>query len=115
MTTRFRPGGIAKNRILFASLVALGAAGVTGCAVTDGQSSVGAYVDDTAITTQVKTKLAEDTSVSASRISVETLQGTVQLSGFATSDAEKARAAQLARSVKGVKNIRNDIVVRSGG
>lgn len=103
------------NRILLALLVAWGAAGFTGCAVTDGQSSVGTYVDDTAITTQVKTKLAEDPAVSASRISVETLQGTVQLAGFATNETEKARAAQLARGVKGVKGIRNDIVVRPAG
>jgi osmotically-inducible protein OsmY len=103
------------NKILFASLVALGAAGVTGCSVTDGQSSVGAYIDDTAITTQVKTKLAEDPTVSASRISVETLQGTVQLAGFATNETEKARAAQIARGVNGVKEIRNNIVVRPAG
>jgi osmotically-inducible protein OsmY len=101
--------------ILFASLIAIGAAGITGCAVTDRQSSVGTYVDDATITTQVKAKLAEDTSVSASRISVETLQGTVQLAGFAVSEAEKSRAAQIARSVKGVKQVRNDVVVRAAG
>jgi hyperosmotically inducible periplasmic protein len=103
------------NRILFASLAAIGAAGFTGCAVTDGQSSVGAYVDDAAITTQVKAKLAEDPTVSAMRISVETLEGTVQLAGFATNESEKARAAQITRNVNGVKNIRNNIIVRPPG
>lgn len=103
------------NRILWASLLALGAAGFGGCAVTDRQSSAGTYVDDTAITTQVKAKFAEDATVSAMRIGVETLQGTVQLSGFATSETEKARAAHLARNVSGVRAVRNDIVVRAGG
>jgi hyperosmotically inducible periplasmic protein len=102
------------NKILFASLVGIGVAGFSGCAVTDGQTSVGTYVDDAAITTQVKAKLAEDPNVSATRISVETLGGTVQLSGFATNESEKSRAAQIARNVNGVKNISNNIVVRPG-
>jgi osmotically-inducible protein OsmY len=103
------------NRILFASLMAVGVAGAAGCAVTDGQRSVGAYVDDAAITTQVKTKMAEDPAVSAMRLSVETLQGTVQLAGFATTESEKARAAQIAQGVNGVRNIRNNIIVRPAG
>jgi hyperosmotically inducible protein len=103
------------NKLLYSALLALGAAALSGCAVTDRQSSVGAYVDDTAITTQVKSKFAEDPTVSAMRISVETLQGTVQLSGFATTEAEKLRAAQLARNVSGVRQVRNDIVVRPAG
>lgn len=103
------------NRTLWTTLAALGIAATTGCAVTDRQSSVGTYVDDAAITTQVKAKFAEDPSVSAMRLGVETLRGTVQLSGFATSDAEKARAGQLARNVSGVREVRNNIVVRTGG
>jgi osmotically-inducible protein OsmY len=93
--------------------LALGVA--TGCAVTDGQSSVGAYIDDSTITTQVKAKLADDPSVSASRISVETLKGTVQLAGFATTESERARAMQIARGVNGVKEVRNSIIVRPPG
>jgi osmotically-inducible protein OsmY len=103
------------NTLAWAALFALGAAGMQGCAVTDKQSSVGTYVDDSAITTQVKAKFAEDTTVSAMRISVETLQGTVQLAGFATSETERARASQLARTVSGVRSVRNDIVVRPPG
>lgn len=103
------------HALLVASLLALGAAtGLGGCAVTDRQSSVGNYVDDTAITSKVKAKFAEDQAVSAMRLSVETLKGTVQLSGFATSEAEKARAAQIARNVDGVRAVRNDIIVRGG-
>jgi len=84
-----------------------------GCAVQREQQSVGSYVDDTAITTQVKAKLASDQAVSAMAINVETLKGTVQLSGFAKSLDEKMSAERLARSVSGVTAVQNDIVVRS--
>lgn len=86
--------------------------GIVGCAVTRDQSTVGEYVDDATITTEVKAKFAADPTVSAMAINVETLRGTVQLSGFAKSSAEKANAEALARKIKGVKNIKNDIVVR---
>ena len=84
-----------------------------GCAVTSGQSSVGEYVDDTAITARVKAKFAEDKQVSAMRINVDTLKGEVQLSGFASSDAEKSRASDLAASVPDVRKVRNNISVRA--
>jgi hyperosmotically inducible periplasmic protein len=85
-----------------------------GCAVTSGQSTVGQFVDDATITTRVKARMAEDPAVSAMRISVETLNGTVQLSGFATSQSEKDRAATLVRGVSDVRDVRNNIVVRTG-
>jgi osmotically-inducible protein OsmY len=69
-------------------------------------------VDDTAITTAVKAKFVEDKIVSAGSLSVETLSGTVQLSGFAASAEEKAKAEQIARYSRHVKSERNDIVVR---
>lgn len=84
----------------------------SGCAVGRGQETTGAYVDDTGITTTVKAKFIEDKTVSASSISVETLNGTVQLSGFAKSMAEKNQAENIARNVKNVKMVKNDIVVR---
>ena len=99
--------------LLFAAAVALALPTLTGCAVKSGQSSVGQYVDDTTITTRVKARFAEDPGVSAMRIQVETLNGTVQLSGFAASQAEKDKAAQLARGVSDVKDVRNNIVVRT--
>lgn len=74
-----------------------------------GQKFAGTGVDDTAITTKVKTKFGEDTTVSAMNIKVNTYQGTVQLSGFAKSAEEAERATQLARSVGGVKMVKNDI------
>ena len=83
-----------------------------GCAVTRDQSTVGEYVDDTTVTTRVKAKLAENPTVSAMSISVETLKGTVQLSGFAKSAAERNMAGDLARNTSGVKAVKNDIVIR---
>lgn len=91
----------------------LTATSVVGCAVTREQSTVGEYVDDATITTQVKAKFANDPTVSAMSISVETLRGTVQLAGFAKSAAERSQAEALASRVKGVKAVKNDIVIRN--
>ena len=77
-----------------------------------GQETAGAYVDDTTITTTVKAKFADDPTVAATSISVETLNGTVQLRGFAKSSAEKSQAESIARGVKGVRSVSNDIIVR---
>ena len=84
----------------------------TGCSVARNQQTVGSYVDDAGITTAVKTRMAEDKTVSATSISVETLNGTVQLSGFAKSQAEKNQAEAIARNTKNVREVRNSIVVR---
>jgi osmotically-inducible protein OsmY len=84
----------------------------TGCAVVRDQQTVGAYVDDAAITTAVKAKFVEDKTVDAGAIKVETLNGTVNLSGFAKSSAEKAQAEYIARNVKGVREVRNTLAVR---
>lgn len=84
----------------------------TGCSVARNQQTVGSYVDDAAVTTAVKAKMAEDKSVAATSISVETLNGTVQLSGFAKTQAEKNQAEAIARNTKNVRDVRNNIVVR---
>jgi hyperosmotically inducible periplasmic protein len=84
----------------------------SGCAVQRGQETTGAYIDDTAITTSVKTKFIDDKLVDAASISVETLNGTVMLSGFAKSQAERGTAETIASNVKGVKSVKNAIVVR---
>ncbi|MDL2338131.1 MAG: BON domain-containing protein [Pseudomonadota bacterium] len=85
---------------------------LSGCAVTRDQSTVGAYIDDTAITTSVKARFVDNKDVDASAISVETLNGTVLLSGFAKNATEKVRAEEIARAVKGVKSVKNEIVLR---
>lgn len=83
-----------------------------GCSIMRGQQTAGAYLDDTGITAAIKAKFVEDQVVSAGTISVETLNGTVQLSGFASSAAEKSKAEQIARDTRQVRAVRNDIVVR---
>jgi osmotically-inducible protein OsmY len=83
-----------------------------GCAVTRGQSTVGEYVDDAAITTAVKAKMVENKDVDAAAIKVETLNGTVMLSGFAKNSLEKSTAGNIAMGTKGVKNVKNEIAVR---
>ncbi|MCE2658376.1 MAG: BON domain-containing protein [Rubrivivax sp.] len=86
--------------------------GATGCAVTRGQESVGAYVDDTAITAAVKGRFIDNRLVDASSISVETLNGTVMLSGFAKNATERATAESLTWKVGGVKQVKNEIAIR---
>lgn len=100
-------------KLIVSALMACGVLAQAGCAVTSGQSSVGQYVDDSTITARVKKRFAEDPQVAATRISVETMKGTVQLSGFAASEAERVRAAQIARSVPDVRDVRNDVIVRA--
>jgi osmotically-inducible protein OsmY len=92
---------------LAASLIAL-----SGCAVTRGQETVGAYVDDAAITTSVKAKFVDNKDVDAASIKVETLNGTVLLSGFAKNTTERSSAEKIARNVSGVKSVKNEISVR---
>lgn len=83
-----------------------------GCAVIRGQETAGAYVDDVGITTAVKARFVEDKTVDAAAIKVETLNGTVALSGFAKSNAEKSQAEFLARNTRGVREVRNGLTVR---
>ena len=96
-----------KSGLLAAML--LGAALATGGCANMGQESTGAAIDDATITTKVKAKFVEDRTVSALDIKVNTFEGTVQLSGFAKSAEVAERAAQIARSVHGVKIVKNDI------
>lgn len=95
-----------------AGTAALALLTVSGCAVTRGQESVGAYVDDATITTQVKSRFVENKDVDAASIHVETLNGTVMLTGFAKNATEKATAETIARKVNGVRSIKNEIAVR---
>src|SRR5262245_6396773 len=81
------------------------------CAGT-GQK-VGTAVDDTTITTKVKTALAADREVSATRVHVETKQGEVRLSGDVKSQEERSRAGQIARNVNGVTSVNNELTVGS--
>ena len=97
---------------LTTALAALVLVAASGCAVQRGQESVGAYVDDAAITTSVKTRFIDNKDVDAGAIKVETLNGTVMLSGFAKSQDERTKAQDIAMKVKGVKTVKNEIAVR---
>ncbi len=97
--------------LAFAAMAGLTIIG-SGCSVMRGQETAGSYVDDTATTAAIKAKFVEDKVVSAGSINVETLNGVVQLSGFARSAAEKTQAEQIARNSRNVRSVRNDIIVR---
>ena len=100
-------------RITLAAIISAAALiSTTGCSVARDQQTVGQYVDDSKLTTEVKAKFANDPSVSAMAISVETFNGLVQLSGAAKSTDERNKAEELARSVSGVKSVKNSIIVR---
>lgn len=83
-----------------------------GCAVSRGQQTTGAFIDDATITSQVKSRMLGDPNVAGTSISVETLNGTVMLSGFAKNTTEKDTAERIARDVNGVKSVKNQIAVR---
>ncbi len=97
---------------LIAAATAVALLTTAGCAVTRKQETVGAYIDDTAITTAVKARLLENKEVAGTSISVETLNGTVMLSGFAKNSTEKATAESLTWKVNGVKAVKNEIAIR---
>lgn len=80
-----------------------------GCAGTPTKESTGEYVDDTVITTKVKTAIFNEPTLKSAEINVETFKGTVQLTGFVSSNADISKAVEVARSVKGVAYVRNDM------
>jgi osmotically-inducible protein OsmY len=82
------------------------------CAATSTRSSTGEYIDDSVITTKVKSLLAADDFFKSFQISVETYQGAVQLSGFVDSQQAVNKAKKIVRSVKGVKSIKNNLIVK---
>jgi osmotically-inducible protein OsmY len=85
---------------------------LAGCAGNATKESTGEIVDDSVITAKVKSAFVEDKEVSALDISVKTYKGVVQLSGFVSDAQESWKATELARNVKGVKEVRNDIAVK---
>ena len=82
------------------------------CASTPKQESTGEYVDDSVITTKVKSLIAADDFLKSFQISVETRKGIVQLSGFLNSQNAVDKAGQIARSVKGVKSVKNNLILK---
>jgi osmotically-inducible protein OsmY len=87
-------------------------AALAACASTSQKSSTGEYVDDAVITTKVKSLLAADDFLKSFQISVETYKGVVQLSGFVNSQAAVDKAVKIAKSVQGIKSVKNDLIVK---
>jgi len=82
------------------------------CTVFSGRETAGEYVDDATVTTKVNAQIVNEPSLRSSQINVETMQDIVQLSGFVDSVQAKERAGAIARSVFGVRSVRNNIIVR---
>ncbi|MDP3874016.1 MAG: BON domain-containing protein [Methyloversatilis sp.] len=97
------------KRYLSAAFLAVALAGAVGCAATPTQSGTGGYVDDTVITTKVKAAILNEETLKVAEINVETFKGVVQLSGFVNSAADITKAVEVARSVGGVKSVKNDM------
>lgn len=100
-------------KVLQAAMLAVALAGpVAACSAISGRETPGQYVDDTAVSTKVRAAIAQDPKLSIVPIDVETFQGVVQLSGFVDSQQEKARAGEVARNVAGVRDVKNNLIVR---
>jgi len=83
-----------------------------GCAATRTHESTGGYVDDSVITTKVKSAILEDQALKGFQINVKTFKGEVQLSGFVDSQHSATKAAEVARGVHGVVSVKNSLIVK---
>jgi osmotically-inducible protein OsmY len=101
-----------RNIVIHCLLIFMLIVGFAACASTSKQESTGQYVDDSVITTKVKSLLAEDNFLKSFQISVETYKGVVQLSGFVDSPPTVDKAIQIAKNVNGVRSVKNSLVIR---
>jgi len=101
---------LSKN--LTAVFLAVTLASVVGCASTSKHEGTGEYVDDSLITTKVKTAILDESTLKVAEINVETFKGVVQLSGFVSSQTAANKAVEVARSVSGVKSVKNDMRIK---
>ncbi len=97
------------SKTLLSMLAALVLATAMGCASTATSESTGEFVDDSLITTKVKTAIFQEPNLKVAEINVETFKGVVQLSGFVSNKAAKDQAVTLARGVGGVKSVKDDM------
>jgi hyperosmotically inducible protein len=100
------------NKLLSAAFLAVSLVSVGGCQTMGSQQTTGEYLDDSVITTKVKAAILEDPMTKVLDIKVTTYNGDVQLSGFVSSKAEADRAVQIARGVKGVKSVTNNMQMK---
>ena len=101
-----------KQSLIAAALSAFLLVSVVGCASTSKQEGTGEYVDDAVITTKVKAAIFNEPSLKSTEINVETYKGAVQLSGFVSSQADINKSVDVARSVKGVVSVKNNMHVK---
>jgi hyperosmotically inducible protein len=97
------------SKSISAVFLAIALATVLGCAPTPTREGTGEYVDDTVITSKVKAAIFNEPSLKSAEINVETFKGTVQLAGFVKYQADIGKAIEVARSVAGVKSVKNDM------
>lgn len=100
------------TKYLSAVFLAATLLGAAGCTSTSKQESTGEYVDDVMITSKVKAEILREDTLKSAEINVETFKGVVQLSGFVSSQAAINKAVQLARNVRGVTSVKNDMRVK---
>lgn len=86
---------------------------IVGCTATPTSQSTGQYIDDAAITAKVKAELAKDQRFAALQVHVISYKGVVDLSGFVDSEHTKERASEIATQVAGVKEVRNNLIVKT--
>lgn len=104
---------MAKRHRILSFLICIGLIAVfLGCASTRTQEGAGEYVDDSAITAKVKAEILNETTLKVFQINVETFKGVVQLSGFVDTAEKVKKAGEIARGVKGVKSVKNDLIVK---
>jgi len=101
-----------RNIVIHCLVLLMLIAALVACASTSKREGAGEYVDDSVITTKIKSLLAADDFLKSFEISVETYKGTVQLSGFVDSQKAVDKAGEIARSVKGVKSVKNNLNVK---
>ena len=101
-----------RNMLIGCFMLLMLIGGLVACASTSKQSGTGEYVDDSVITTKVKTMLAADDFLKSFEISVETYKGIVQLSGFVDSQKAIDKAGEIASGVGGVKSVKNKLEVK---
>jgi len=107
-------GSAAMKQLKYIStlILAVMLATVLGCASTSKHEGTGEYLDDSVITTKVKAAVYNEPTLKSAEINVETFKGVVQLSGFVNSQSDINRAVEVARGVKGVVSVKDDMRVK---
>src|SRR5215467_13440564 len=110
-------GGNMKKTIAYLTIttaLAIAPLTFTGCAVTQGRESAGAYTHDKEIAAKIKTQMYKDPIVKGTQVDVNVLNGVCQLSGFVDSQQAKDRAGEIAQNTKGVTQVYNNLILPTG-